>query len=163
MSVRYEVRVVQDPDPLRPDFWDNHHVFLVADGAPRYFNVEAPRDVDLDDEGFDTFPLYAYIHSGVVLSLGSFRCPWDSGLIGRVFVQRSEVPDARKAAEAIVEQWNQYLSGDVWGYEVVRIETCNLGHDHEDVVDSCWGYYGDSDYAKQEGQAHLEAMRRAAQ
>jgi hypothetical protein len=31
----------------------------------------------------------------------------------------------------------------VYGFEVVKIQTCELGHEHEENIDDCWGFYGD--------------------
>jgi hypothetical protein len=43
---------------------------------------------------------------------------------------------ARKCAEGLVETWNQYLWGDVWGYVITD-------SDGEEVESgSCWGFYG---------------------
>jgi hypothetical protein len=43
--------------------------------------------------------------------------------------------------ESIVEVWNQYLSGDIWGY-------C-IKDSSGEVLDSCFGFYG-FDYCKSE-------------
>ena len=94
--------------------------------------------------GYEVFPLQAYIHGGVALSLGSFPCPWDSGHVGWVLVKESDHRDdfgehgeaRRRRAEALVEAWNQYLSGDVWGYVIAD------GDGEEVEHGSCWGFYG---------------------
>jgi len=39
------------------------------------------------------YPVYAYVHSGVDLSLSPFSCPWDSGQSGVIFISRH---DAKK-------------------------------------------------------------------
>lgn len=36
-------------------------------------------------------PLYAYIHSGIALSLHPFSCPWDSGQAGYILVNKDKV------------------------------------------------------------------------
>jgi hypothetical protein len=41
-----------------------------------------------------------------------------------------------------VETYDQYLTGDVYGYRVSEVKTCSEGHEHEEELDSCWGYYG---------------------
>ena len=88
--------------------------------------------------GYEVFPLQAYIHGGVALSLGSFSCPWDSGHVGWVLIKLSDVGDgkARVCAEGLVETWNQYLSGDVWGFVITDSDGDEVGHG------SCWGFYG---------------------
>ena len=118
------------------------------------------------------FKVEAYIHSGVSLSLftGTKRCRWDSSVSGYILASKSEFEleeTARNAAEGLLETWNQYLSGDVWGFIVekpttyYRITKKNLNDlndagnieyetiiefsDIEDEwieVDSCWGFYG---------------------
>ena len=42
---------------------------------------------------------------------------------------------ARKAALGLIQEWNDYLSGNVYGY-VVEDE-------RGEHLDSCWGFYGD--------------------
>lgn len=147
MAERYELRVVQDEYPTSPSEWRDDDLFLVADH--RGFAVAAPKGVDLDDENFQVYPLRAYIHSGIALSLGAegypFNDGWDSAWIGKVYVRKDAVGDVKEAAEALVDEWNQYLSGDVWGYKIVLIQTCDLGHEHELPVESCWGYYSEAD------------------
>jgi hypothetical protein len=91
------------------------------------------------------FSLAAYIHGGVCLSLGSgSHFPdqrWDVSHVGAVLVNRKEWPTKNKAIEAAenkVKEWNQYLSGDVYG--IVK-ETYNKEKKQVDH-DSCWGFYG---------------------
>jgi hypothetical protein len=120
------------------------------DGGPH-----VPEEND-DAERFVAFPLYAYIHGGVALSLGAFGDRWDSGQIGYVVVDLDGERDAAEGiARAWVETWNTYLSGEVYGYVVERIDTCNLGHEHAEQVDSCWGFYGDEQAARDEGESSL--------
>lgn len=53
---------------------------------------------------------------------------------GLVVIKREEGVDSKKAAEALVSMWEQYLEGDVWFYEVLD--------ENEETVESCGGYYG---------------------
>lgn len=93
------------------------------------------------------FPVSAYIHSGVSLRLGHCSFPfddagWDTSHVGCVLASKGEWrlrKSAEKCAEGLIETWNQYLSGDVWGYTV------------EGMGDSCWGMYG-YDYCLQEAK-----------
>ena len=41
-----------------------------------------------------------------------------------------------------VEIYDQYLTGDVYGFDLVKVSTCDEGHEHEESIDSCWGFYG---------------------
>lgn len=91
---------------------------------------------------YHVFGLEAYIHSGVVLALsheGNF-CDrqWDVSQLGLVFVSKKEwraAKKARAAALSLINEWNDYLSGNVYGYV---IETPDGEH-----LDSCWGFSGD--------------------
>lgn len=115
-----------------------------------------------------TLPLYLYDHSGITISTGPFSCPWDSGQVGFIFMDKPRIlancytaagkpgtiltKALRDKAVAIMESdtevYDQYLTGDVWGY-VVEDED-------GDTLDSLWGMYG-LDYAIDEGRKVAEA------
>lgn len=99
------------------------------------------------------FGLEAYIHSGVRLALsmeGNFPDrAWDVSQLGLVFVSKKAWPTkekARKAALSLIETWNDYLSGNVYGF---RVE-----NDAGENLESIWGFSGDYDA---EGGALSEA------
>ena len=107
-------------------------------------------------------PLYLYDHSGITISTSSFSCPWDSGQVGFIFVSKHKVKkegiDEDKVIDYLkneVKTYDQYLTGDVWGYKVYEIEECNLGCEHKKLVDSCWGFYGE-DECRSEGENILQ-------
>ena len=167
--VTYRMRVGPDQDPPCPS--EDESVCVVTT-CNRYFSprlstlwsdwqnqpyraVEVVRGRGKDVEEYAAFPLYMYAHSGVVLSLEPFSDPWDSSQVGFVVVRRSDVADTEAAAKAHVKDWNKYLDGDWWGWEVQEVTTCDHGDEHEDVVDSCWGY-DDEGAARQEGEAALK-------
>ena len=175
------LRIEQDTGPEAPDGFEDPGVWIVTT-VNREFSVQ-PKGWDVDraaaiargepapgDEPFRAFPLYAYAHSGVALSLGRgypFNDEWDSGQIGFVVCDPRELADTSEGisyeqAAAKVETWNQYLSGDVWGYVVERVSTCDHGDEHRDTVDSCWGFYGRDD-AEQEGQRVLAYYQRESE
>ena len=92
-------------------------------------------------------PLYLYDHSGITMKTSPFSCRWDSGKVGFIFVSkdkaRSELgwkhltkPRIEKLETYLdgeVESYDQYLTGNVWGYQVIE---------DDEVVDSCWGFFG---------------------
>src|SRR5690606_13075957 len=92
-------------------------------------------------------PLYLYDHSGITMSTTPFSCPWDSGQVGYIFVAKkkaraeygwSRLTRARdvkveKCLIGEVQVYDQYLQGGVWGYQALQ---------DDEVVDSCWGFYG---------------------
>ena len=127
--------------------------YMSKEEIVRFLTEEEGRAEDMAREdaehfhkpGWEVFPLFAYVHGNTVLSLGEFSCRWDSGQVGYVLVKLTEVGEgttdagrvtARVCAEGLVETWNQYLSGDVWGYVI----TDGDGAEVEDG--SCWGFYG---------------------
>ncbi len=124
---------------------------------------EAKRAGDL------VIPMFAYIHSGVCLSLQSFygRLPqghaeFDSGRAGTVIVRKKEIlanwgtgkkkkltkrmlECAYNSAKGDIEVLNRYFSGAVYGYMI-------------DDDDSCWGFYGETDEIMDEAKAIVDYM-----
>jgi hypothetical protein len=87
-------------------------------------------------------PVYAYIHSGVALSLGNSKYPfndqWDVSCCGCILIDKKcsdfEIKENRdKAAQAMIDEWNSVLSGEVYGYQI---------YSNDEEIDSCWGYVG---------------------
>ncbi len=153
----YTIEIQPDTDAQSPDDWGDEDLFLITT-RNRYFEVQ--RDgFSMDDardgqykKDYPVLRLMAYIHGGVALSLGSggqFSDPWDSGQIGYVLVKKRQgFRNIRKAAESLVNEWNQYLSGDVWGYSVTD-------ENGDDTDISCWGFYG-QEYAIQEAKQEID-------
>jgi len=210
----YKIKIRQCEYYESPNDWENPDMFLVyqhrdftvkKDG----FNPEtiyhwayAKNMVDSNDdpngnyqEEMDSypelnyywiFPVEAYIHSGISLSLftGRKTCQWDSSVTGYILIRRDILKDssvneedltleeATKYGEGLIKTWNQYLSGEIYGFIVEKPETiysiskegynsCMTADDYNndiipcdnfmklcnttinfDTVDSCWGYYG---------------------
>ena len=44
--------------------------------------------------------------------------------------------------EGEVKTYDQYLRGDIFGYKVYKVVKCDLGHEHEEEINSSWEYYG---------------------
>lgn len=107
-------------------------------------------------------PLYLYDHGGITISTGSFSCPWDSGQVGYIYMTPATIAhewggDRQKAEaclDAEVNEYDQYIRGDVWGYTI-------LGEDGEDMGrldDSCWGFFG-QEYCIEEAKQSAEHIR----
>lgn len=149
-----QLRVLQDPNPTNPVEWGNDDVFLEFDH--RQFYVPAPKDLDRDK--YEIFWVSAHIHGGVTLCLGR-RSGWDISH-GKVFVRKDAGwhCTTEEVAESLLVEWNAYLSGDVWGYEIIQTETCSCcGRVSEEVIDSCWEIY-DEQEAHAAGAAALEKL-----
>lgn len=101
-------------------------------------------------------PFYAYIHSGIKLGLEPFGCRWDSGLAGFIFATKEDIRNnfgvknvtqklinhTKDILESEIKELDQYLTGDVYGYEIIDVRT-------EEHIESCWGFYG-IDYVEEE-------------
>jgi hypothetical protein len=150
---------------LEASYYEWVHTDEEQDDKCEYSNGEAQPDLS----GFVILPLYLYDHSGLTMSTSAFSCPWDSGQVGVIYMDLAkivehwgEVEDPIKTATdclvSEVKEYDQYLTGDVYGY-IIEDE------DGEDL-DSCWGFYG-FDYAKQEAldaaKHHVEEAAKAKQ
>jgi len=155
-----------------PNDWDDDYMFLIYDH--RDFST-APRGMDSRDaqtifehymEGHTTYlidkirywiiPVYAYIHGGVSLYISRRDANryeptgFDTSFKGFALVNKNEpkfwsFDDALNAAEELLVIWNQYLSGEVYGYS--------------SQYGSCWGFYGDEGIAQaiEEAKAEIDA------
>lgn len=106
-----------------------------------------------------SLPLYLYDHSGITMRTSPFSCPWDSGQVGFIYVTHARIKaemgrpkgvnnftgikhvmkkDIERAERALLSEvkiYDNYLTGEVYGYMVED--------DEENHIDSCWGFYGD--------------------
>lgn len=147
-----DIEIIPDENAQSPNEWENEDAFLVYDhrdfcvkrkGFDPYYIFEHMKETKKPlYDGYWYFPVYAYIHSGVSLSLGRTSYPfndrWDVSFKGFALVKKQKGwtwkrDKAISVAQSIVNEWNDYLSGNVYGYNI------------EETGDSCWGFYGDYD------------------
>lgn len=113
-------------------------------------------------------PLYLYDHSGLTISTSSFSCPWDSGQVGFIYVSKEkakrewrkltgdEEEDRKTCLDYLrseVKGYDNYLTGNVWGYEVYQLDNEQAEMDEDELEhlytedlefkDSCWGFNGE--------------------
>lgn len=150
---------------------DEGHGFRTED----YNGWDEMEDAILREHGRDAviLPLFLYDHSGITMNTTGFACRWDSGQVGFIVASKAAIREnygihritAKQRERAVlhlvaeVEEYAQYLEGDVYGFVVED--------DNGNVVDSCWGFYGSdpfkngmSDHFKPE---QYDALRVAAQ
>jgi len=173
---KFELEIVQDTDPESPRTWDNlgtmvcfHKRYELGDKTDYrtedYDSWDELKEGIIKNEGeVVILPLYLYDHSGITISTSPFGCNFDSRRIGFIFVSKYKIKkegiDETKVEEYLkgeVETYDQYLTGDVWGYKVYEVSTCSLGHEHKELVESSWGMYG-HDECESEGQSVLEHL-----
>lgn len=79
-------------------------------------------------------PLYLYDHSGITMNTTGFTCPWDSGMVGCIFITRAKVCEeygvkrvSRKLRAKVegllraeVDVYDAYLRGEVFTYRVEK-------------------------------------------
>jgi len=151
----YMIRIYPDFDPMNPREWDNmgtmiwfHRRYLSPDKNP-FSSPEELIDF-INREDIISLPVYGYDHSGLSISTGrggQFSDPWDSGKLGYIYVTREKILkdfNRKKISKALikkaydilegeVETFGQYLTGDVYGYEITG--------PGGDFIDSCWGFF----------------------
>lgn len=143
------IKIYYDTDADSPASWGNEDYFLCADYRHLYLKdtpitAEDCRNALNDGKsflnGYYIFPVSIYDHSGIALSLGSSR-GWDySNGSAFLCVKRMKgwswaKSKAEERAENLVETWNEYLSGEIYGF---------VSEDEDgEMIDSCWGFYGD--------------------
>lgn len=145
----YDIDIKVDELAECPDFWGNEDLFLVYDHRDFCIERKGYDPTEIYEhcmenkkwfyEGYYVFPVFAYIHSGVSLSLGNnsypFNDQWDVSMKGFVLLKRMkgwswQRNKAKKIAPYLITEWNQYLSGDVYYYNV------------DEANESCGGFYG---------------------
>ena len=175
---KYNISIEQDPDPQNPRTeWDNlgtmvcfHRRYDLGDEhdykEDDYYGWdELEEAITKEEDPAVILPIYMLDHSGITVSTQPFSCPWDSGQVGFIFISKEKVlkeyslggdtiPDetletVEKCLHGEVETYDQYLTGDVWGY---IIEDEDGEH-----VDSCWGFYG-REYCEKEAQDIRDGM-----
>ena len=165
-KIVHRVTIHNDHDPESPREWDNlgtmyceHRRYTLGDKNADDIRVEDEDtgEVSMPDKGYTILPLYLYDHSGITMSTGRFSCPWDSGCVGYIYVSDKDAIEnygwkiiTKKRREIIikhlkaeVETYDQYLTGDVYGFEYQSFAVYPDGTEEpQDDEDSCYGFYG---------------------
>lgn len=120
----------------RDEYWEEHDKDM--SDAELYSKIKEKGTVILD--------LYLYDHSGISMSCSSYvgrahHAEWDSGRVGYIYTTKDKIEkegwtkeQATKYLEGEVETYDDYLTGNVYGYRIEDSEG--------EEKDSCWGYFG---------------------
>jgi hypothetical protein len=158
---RHIIRIIQDDTPLNPRVdCDNLGVMVCFHNRYRLgdeghgFRSEDYNGWDDLEKGIERehgpsiiLPIYMYDHSGCTINTTGFSCHWDSGQIGFIFIQRERArkeygwkvitkkreQQIRDMLKGEVETYDQFLRGDVYGYQVISPDG--------EELDSCWGFF----------------------
>ena len=158
----YDINIIQDDISDNPREWDNLGEIVGYCRRYELYDVENPYAGEtgshigdfklyLDDQGLKIddviyLPVSAYIHSGVSLSIGE-KSGWDSGQVGYIYATKKGIRDnfmvknvtkkliehTIKILENEIETFGNYVSGEVYGFEIVK---------DGEVIDSLSGFYG---------------------
>lgn len=139
-----KITISTEEDAEQPN-WDASMGFLTADYNGLNLIKNLPLTPDKIREiggeiidGYHIFGVDIYDHSGICLALrgeGKSFDSWDT-TTDHAFIcisvenSAKDRESARKIAEGVVENWNNYLSGEVYAYDTDN--------------DSCGGFYGES-------------------
>lgn len=172
----YITRTYQEDSPESPRCWDNLGTMVCFHGR---YDLGDKHNYKHDDyNGWDEMekaiiknenvgvilPLYLYDHSGITMNTTGFSCNWDSGRVGFIYISKKKMLEeyggkivTQKLKDRVerylkgeVETYDQYLTGDVYGYRVFKVE-----NGEEEELDSCWGFYGE-DECMEEGVGIME-------
>ena len=167
---KYKIEILHDDQPFDPRDDDNlgtmvcfHNGYNLGDkhdyNQTDYCGWDELKDAIIKNENVGVIlPLFLYDHSGITMNTTGFHCPWDSGQVGFIFISkekiRYEYSKKRISKQLIkrvlgylksnVETYDQYLTGDVYGYRITNTET-------DEEMDNSWGIFG-SEYCMEEAE-----------
>jgi hypothetical protein len=174
---KYKIEIFQDEDPRSPREDDNlgtmicfHSRYSLGDkhdfSTPSEFrkSIRNKRKIGI------VLPLYLYDHSGITMNTSGFSCPWDSGQVGWIFITKEKIREeyskqriskqlmnrVREYLIGEVQTYDQYLTGDVYGYRITEIKPDDPDAEGEEI-DSCWGYYG-NEYCMKEAESIVKHL-----
>jgi len=157
----YEINIFFDENPLNPrtDFdnvgklWLYHSRYDIGDkDAIDFNNFRSWEDmleyIELEYDPAVILPVSMYDHSGVTVFHGEAN-GWDSGVIGFHFITKADairnwgkknltkkiIKRCEKYLESEISEYDNYVKGNVYGYEVYDDDGNN--------IDGCWGFFGD--------------------
>lgn len=159
----YELRIFPDEDVENPDTLNeecfimfDHSDFNIKSKIPHmepfdvYKKVSTMKPIDLlstrvyNIDEYYVIQLYALIHSGVKLSIDKLFDPWDVSDRGYIFykIDNYTIEYVIEYCRNHINMWNHYNNGNVYRFELVKIEICSYCHNqHEILIDSCGGFY----------------------
>jgi hypothetical protein len=132
---------------------DKHNINLPDYDSRDSFKIDGAEKISKELDCAVVIPVNLYQHSGTSISTSNgypFNCRWDSGTIGFVVVTKKDIREnwgiknvtkkyikmANDIAVSEVDTLNNWISGEVYGFEVTD--------ENGDHIDSCYGFYGDN-------------------
>ena len=109
-------------------------------------------------------PVYALVHGGATIRASyPFGDTWDSGQSGWAYIEKTaakeefgwdrlnhgRIEKVRKMLSNSVREFNYWLTGEVYYYSIEK---------DGEFVESCYGFYGDADYAMDAAKDLIDGM-----
>jgi hypothetical protein len=173
-------RIYYDEDVENPRTWCDHAGVMIYQHRNYILGDERfdPSDmVDEDDNEYEdveeyltkergaicVMPLYIYDHSGVTMSTSSGSCRWDTSHVGYIYMTKKAAVEGwgenytmeqiQQCLEWEVEEFDDYLTGNVYGFEIYEKKTIQEkcphcgentkdAYEEDEFIESCWGIYG---------------------
>jgi hypothetical protein len=171
---KYKIEIIQDDSPFDPRGDDNLGTMVCFHGSYSLGDKheyrqqdycgwnELENDIIKNEDVGVILPLYLYDHSGITMNTTGFHCPWDSGQVGFIFISKEKMRkeySKKRISKQLkariagylrneVETYDQYLTGDCWGYVITDTEEGSQ-------TDSCWGFFG-ADVCMEEAEGMLK-------
>ena len=159
------LEIFQDDSPSSPRDNDNICTMLCAHKGYNLGDEQFTSEDDVDArikelKPLAQLPLYLLDHSGLRINTEGFTdCDpqgWDWGQVGYIIVTKEKLDlmcgEDKFTKERLneillseVEQYDDYLAGNVFGYKLSEKTTCSEDEVHLKEIDSCWGFIGDID------------------
>jgi hypothetical protein len=166
----FTLEIVTDNDPVSPREGFNLGTIYYSSSRYTLGDQQVSKDeieAMMADKEMIYLPVYAYIHSGIVMNTTGFSCPWDSGMSGIIAISKDKIRKAfnvkritkdimasvKSCLKGEVETYSQYLNGEVYCYLIKD--------DSGDIVDSCGGFYSEEE-AQSEGNTSLKLYQNKA-
>lgn len=142
-----KITIKRDPNPINPREDDNLGTMICFH---RRYTLGNKHNMDpkealsfMNRKDIISLPLYLYDHSGITMKTTPFNDPWDSGQVGFIYITKEKIrkeygwivitkkrrTKIEEYLQAEVKTYDQFLTGNVWGFETEN--------------DSCWGFFGD--------------------
>ena len=158
---KYKLEIFEDLDPTDPREFDNLGTMVCFHNRYAFGDETELKSCDFSsweelesylykrEKALVVIPVFMYDHSGLSVNTTGFSCPWDSGQIGYIYTSKERIRNeysckriSKKLKEQVremlvseVDLYNQYLSGDVYGFSVTHKES-------GEEVESCCGFFG---------------------
>jgi len=111
-------------------------------------SIEELEAIMANTKDYISLPLYLYDHSGITMNTKGFSCPWDSGMVGGIFISKEKIREqysCKRVSKDLAEKVIGYLEGEVELYDqMIRGEVYCYNikdKDDNDIGESCGGFF----------------------